>query len=212
MVFTDEEDRWHYLRCALRVSHQRTVSVHAYVLMGNHVHMLLGSEGGASISRFMHDLGTSYAVWYNKRHERTGTLWEGRFRSCLVDNEAYLWNCHRYIEFNPVRAGLCVHPLDHVWSSHAANARASLDPLVTPRPEYLGLARTPAERAVRYQQLIDAAAHCEDFANRRLREAATLGSEQFDARLGREHRWLIGKPRRGRRAKQAPVESLHLDL
>ena len=198
-TFRDDEDRHQYLRLALRYSHCRGVKVHAYVLMGNHVHFLLGAEAPAAISRFMHDLGSAYVGWHNHRHGRTGTLWEGRFRSCLVDTHSHLWNCHRYIEFNPVRAGLCVHPIEYAWSSHAANARGRHDPLVIPRAEYLALAPTIAERCIAYEHAISLAASCEESAFSRLRNEPCLGSDAFvadvQARTGCQP-----KRKRGRRA------------
>jgi putative transposase len=132
LIFSDDEDRLHYLDLAAQRARKRNVSVHAYVLMGNHVHLLVSASEIGAISRFMHDLNSMYVSGFNERHGRTGTLWEGRFRSSLVDNKEYLWNCHRYIEFNPVRANLVLHPGQFRWSSYAANALGHMDALVTP--------------------------------------------------------------------------------
>jgi putative transposase len=189
-VFVDDEDRRRYLKEARRFADKRGIRVHAYVLMGNHVHMLLSAERAGAVSAFMHDLGATYVLGYNERHARTGTLWEGRFRSCLVDSQSYLWNCHRYIEFNPVRASLCAAPEQYRWSSYAANALGTSDALVHPRPEYFALAPTAAERCRVYRQFVARAAEDEEAWSARLRSAATLGTAVFDAwargALGRE--------------------------
>ena len=202
-VFFDDEDRERYLREAVRFTRKRAICVHAYVLMGNHVHMLLGSEAPGAVSRFMHDLGLCYVQWHNRRHARTGTLWEGRFRSCLVDTQSYLWNCHRYVEFNPVRAGVCSAPELYPWSSYGANALGAHDPLVQPRPEYLALASTRMERCAAYRDFVARARHDEEFALRRLRGHATLGTEQFEAAAARD----LGKqlePRPRGRPRKSP--------
>ena len=185
-VFADDEDRERYLRFALRFSRKRSVDIHAYVLMGNHVHLLLGAAQAGAASGFMHDLGSAFVQWYNLKYARTGTLWEGRFRSCLVDSQRYLWNCYRYVEFNPVRAGLCSSPELFPWSSYAANALGAPDPLVTPRPEYLSLSATRQGRCATYREHVARVACEEEHALARLRSASTLGSDEFDKFAQRE--------------------------
>ena len=133
------------------------VDVHAYVLMTNHVHLLATpQEDPNGIIQMMKSLCQRYAQYFNKRHERTGGLFEGRYRSCLVGEEPYLFACYRYIELNPVRAGMVAHPGDYRWSSYPANALGSDDPLITPHPLYLASARDPQQRRHRYRQLFDA--------------------------------------------------------
>jgi putative transposase len=208
-IFVDDEDRHRYLQFGLRSSRTHDVQVHAYVLMGNHVHLLLGSHAQGAVSGFMHDLGSNFAGWFNRRHLHSGTLWEGRFRSSLVDSSRYLWNCYRDIELNPVRAGLCSIPIEYPWSSHAANAHGERDALVAPRSEYLALGRSLSERCFTYRQLFAAAEATETFAQARLRRGATLGSQAFeaeiDALLGRTGQ---GKPRRGRPPKRQEKSDL----
>ena len=182
-VFRDDEDRQRYLRLALECSQAREVQIHAYVLMGNHVHLLVGSALPKAVTGFMHDLGSRFVGWFNARHDRTGTLWEGRYRSSLVDTNGYLWNCHRYIEFNPVRAGLCQRPDDYPWSSFASNASGKHDPLIHPRPEYLALGSDAAARCAAYRYFVARAAAEEEFTRTRLRTAIALGSDAFEADL-----------------------------
>jgi putative transposase len=114
--------------------------VHAYCLMTNHVHLLLTPSEPASCALLMKHVAQRYSKRLNRRLGRTGTLWEGRYHSGLVATEHYALACYRYIELNPVRAGLVKHPAEYRWSSYAANTRARSDALVTPHPAYLSLA------------------------------------------------------------------------
>jgi putative transposase len=132
------------------------VDIHAYVLMTNHVHLLATPRGEPNgISTMMKGLGQRYVQYFNRRHERTGGLFEGRYRSCLVDEPRYLFACYRYIELNPARAGMVVSPADYRWSSYAANALGRHDALITTHAAYDDLARQPEQRCERYRQLFD---------------------------------------------------------
>gem|GEM_PF-2708847 len=130
-----------YLGLLEEMSRRHACEVHAYVLMTNHVHLLLTPTDPDGPSRLMKDLGQRYVQAYNRRHQRTGTLWEGRFKSSIVDSEAYLLRCQRYIEENPVRAGMVAHPSDYAWSSHRFNADGAANTFLVPHPLYL--ARIP---------------------------------------------------------------------
>jgi len=141
---TDYERFRRYLRDACERSGCR---VHAYVLMTNHVHLLLTPGGSGQVAALMQALGRRYVRYINDRHHRTGTLWEGRYKACPVDGESYLLHCYRYIELNPVRAGMVVSPADYPWSSYRANALGLADPVLEPHALYLGLGATPASRA-----------------------------------------------------------------
>jgi putative transposase len=133
-TFTDRTDFDSYLRFLREGAHDTGCAIHAYVLMSNHVHLLVTPAVRGAVSDLMQRLGRRYVPWYNERHGRTGTLWEGRFRSALVTSESHLLACARYIELNPVRAGMVGAPEHYSWSSHAANAFGRVDPLVTPHP------------------------------------------------------------------------------
>ena len=128
-------------------------AIHAYVLMTNHVHLLVTPETEASLPRAMQSLGRRYVRYVNLRRERTGTLWEGRYRAAPIDSEAYFLACCRYIELNPVRAGMVAHPRDYRWSSWRAHAMGAGDPLVTRHPIYEALGRSAAERQREYRAL-----------------------------------------------------------
>jgi putative transposase len=128
-------------------------SIHAYVLMTNHVHLLVTASNDTAISRMMQIVGRRYVRYFNDRYSRTGTLWEGRFRSTAIDSERYFFTCARYIELNPVRAGIVAHPRDYEWSSYRANAEAAAESLVEPHPLYAALGEDAIQRARFYAQL-----------------------------------------------------------
>jgi len=130
--------------------------VHAYVLMSNHVHLLLtpGDEWG--VSRMMKAIGERYVRYFNRAHRRTGTLWEGRFRSSIVDSQSYLFTCQRYIELNPVRAGLVSHPAEYPWSSYLENAEGAKSGVVTAHPLFLSMSPDPDQRRASYRKLFEA--------------------------------------------------------
>lgn len=162
------------------------VDIHAYVLMTNHVHLLATPRREPDdISLMMKELGQRYAQYFNRRHERTGGLFEGRYRSCLVDEERYLFACYRYIELNPVRAGMVKAPGDYRWSSYLANGQGIEDPLITPHAVYLSLASSPERRRRHYRDLFrntlpDALV---DEIRQQTRRGHPLGTETFQQRV-----------------------------
>jgi putative transposase len=154
--FLDDDDRTSYLATLLRVSERAHCDVHAYVLMSNHVHLLVTAREASAPARMMHALGTRYVRRFNDRHERTGTLWEGRYRSSLIDSDRYFFRCSRYIETNPVRAGMVSEPAGYRWSSFRSNAEGEPDVLVRQHPVYLSLGQWGAARREAYRALFDA--------------------------------------------------------
>ncbi|HKP15651.1 MAG TPA: transposase [Gemmatimonadaceae bacterium] len=151
--FTDDSDRKRYLLALLQVSERTRCTIHAYVLMTNHAHLLVTAGEADAPARMMHALGTRYVRYFNDRHGRTGTLWEGRYRSSLIDSERYFLQCSRYIETNPVRAGLVSSPADYHWSSYRSNAEGHPDPLVRLHPVYFALGRSVPARREAYRAL-----------------------------------------------------------
>jgi putative transposase len=130
------------------------VAVHAYVLMSNHFHLLVTPDTADGVPRMMQAVGRSYVRYFNNRHGRSGTLWEGRYRSTLIETERYLLACMAYIELNPVRAGLAEAAADYPWSSHRHNAGMSVDKLVTPHALLWSLGNTPFAREAAYRELV----------------------------------------------------------
>lgn len=138
--FLHDNDRLVYLAILRDLARLRQCVIHAYCLMTNHAHMLVTPWSAVSCSLMMRDLLRCYAAYFNRRYSRTGSLWERPFRSCLVDSNAYVLACYRYIELNPVRAGMVVRPGAHPWSSYSGNAAERIDPLLTSHAEYAALA------------------------------------------------------------------------
>ena len=155
-VFFQDNDRLVYLAILRDLSRLRQCSLHAYCLMTNHIHLLLTPGDEIAPSLMMRDLARCYASYFNPRYARTGQLWEGRFRSCLVDSAAYVIGCYRYIELNPVRARMVSSPARHPWSSYAGNAALRTDPLLTAHEEYVALGLKPESRAHAYAGLVEA--------------------------------------------------------
>lgn len=137
--FMDDLDRQRYLQCLRQALGRFGCRLHAYVLMSNHVHLLLTPGEAGALSRLMHTFARNYAGLFNGRHGRTGTLWEGRYKACLVDSGSYFLACSRYIELNPVRAWMVARPGDYPWSSYGAHAGEREDALLMAHPEYLAL-------------------------------------------------------------------------
>jgi putative transposase len=127
--------------------------VHAYVLMTNHFHLLLTPEFAVGPSLLMKFLGQCYVQYVNRTYKRSGSLWEGRFRSSLVQTQHYVLGCYRYIEMNPVRANMVAHPTQYPWSSYAANAEGKKLQWLTPHGEYLALGSEESKRRDAYRQL-----------------------------------------------------------
>ncbi|HEX7382163.1 MAG TPA: transposase [Nevskiaceae bacterium] len=155
-VFKDDDDRARLLELWAEYSRQEHVAIHAYVLMDNHIHLLATPTTADGLSRLMQAVGRRYVQYYNRRHERSGTLWEGRFRSSVVQSDRYLLACMVYIDLNPVRAGMVAKPADYWWSSHRHYVGQVADRLVTPHPLYWALANTPFARDQAYVALVAA--------------------------------------------------------
>jgi putative transposase len=186
-IFMDDDDRHHFRHLLREACGKHGVAIHAFVLMDNHVHLLLSAVEIQSISRAMRLAGSSYVQAFNHRHGRTGTLWQGRFKSSLVDTENYLLTALRYIELNPVRAALVAAPEEYRWSSvhtHLARAR---DPLLTPHALYLALGANEAERAAIYRRWLYLPLSNEDTATvrRHVQQERALGSPRFQAMVER---------------------------
>ena len=146
--FYEENDRSFYLFHLGRLLTKAGCALHAHCLMTNHVHLLLTPNAPDSCGALMKGIGQLHTQYMNRRYGRTGSLWEGRFRSCLVQAEDYLLACYRYIEMNPVRANLVSHPMEYPWSSYLTNAEGKDSALVTPHEEYARLGRN------RYKELV----------------------------------------------------------
>jgi putative transposase len=153
VCFYADEDYRRYLDTLGDLSIKFRCDIHAYVLMTNHVHLLLTPATPEGPAQLMKHLGQRYVQYINRSYRRSGTLWEGRFRSCLTQSESYVLTCYRYIELNPVRAQMASHPRHYRWSSYRANGEGGLDALITPHAEYLRLGKTRENRQAAYRAL-----------------------------------------------------------
>ena len=151
--FSSEQDMAVYTDLLDEYTKKFSVEVHAWVLMRNHVHLLVTPHESNGISNTMQALGRRYVRYFNREHQRSGTLWEGRFRSGLVQSENYLLQCQRYIEMNPVRANVVSDPVDYAWSSYQYHALGKAMALCTPHEEYLRLGKTVVDRQRAYRAL-----------------------------------------------------------
>jgi len=198
--FIGDSDRLVYLDLLATQTRLHDLAVHAYVLMTNHVHLLVTPNTPSALGKGMRHVNQRYAQYFNRRHERTGTLWEGRPYSCLVDAQAYLLTCHRYVENNPVRARMVERAEDYRWSSHRANAFGEHDPVLTSHPLVVALGRSADERLREYRELFrteDAAGTIEQIRSATAGGLA-LGRESFAKDVARalDRRATRGKPGR----------------
>lgn len=207
--FYTEEDYRFYLEWLTTYSKKTRCQVHAYVLMTNHVHLLLSSERSGGAGALMKALGQRYVQYVNRQYRRSGTLWEGRFRSCLVQQDEYLLGCQRYIELNPVRAGMVVHPADYQWSSFRCNGQGEDDPVVAAHPLYGELGGTAEQRRKHYRALFrpDMDARLVDQIRSATNGNYVLGSERFAEQIAEAlgRRVVRGKAGRPRKAADTPL-------
>lgn len=200
--FYTEDDYRVYLN-QLRLQADRFgCAIHAYCLMSNHVHLLLTPEHASSPSLMMKHLGQYYVQYINRTYARTGTLWEGRFKSCLAQDDRYVLTCYGYIELNPVRARIASSPAGYQWSSFRCNALGESNIMITPHPDYIGLGASSGERCHTYSNLV--LSRIDEGSVRQIRQATqgnyVLGDngfqEEMAVALGRRvKRGKAGRPR-----------------
>jgi putative transposase len=179
MIFSGESDMQRMLGLLEEHGVAQGVDVHASVLMGNHLHLLLTPRRDGALSLMMQSVGRSYVRAFNQAHGRTGTLWEGRYRSSVIQTERYLLTCMAYIDLNPVRAGMVEAPENYPWSSHAHYIGRLHQRLLTPPALYWELGNTPFAREAAYRELVRAG--IAEYQQRAL-TAATLSG------------WALGDP------------------
>ena len=153
-IFYSDDDRKAYLAWLSEYADKFDVSVHAFVLMDNHTHLLLTPQDDSGVPNLMQALGKRYAQNFNHFHKRTGTLWEGRYKSTLIQDDKYLLTCMVYIDLNPVRAGMVSSPVDFQWSSHKCYIGQQTIPFITPHPLLWTLGNTPFARETAYSKLV----------------------------------------------------------
>lgn len=181
IIFADEDDYRFYLECLAEAAKKHAYDIHAYVLMTNHAHLLATPRHEDSIAKTMQSVGRRYVQYFNHTYQRTGTLWEGRYKATLIDSEAYLLTCYRYIELNPVRACMVSHPREYPWSSYRCHADGEADALVTDHALYRALGEPAEARQAAYRALFNSCLNEADVIA--IREATNkawvLGGERF---------------------------------
>ncbi len=201
-VFFDDHDYLEYLRCLREVAQEVGCAVHAYALMTNHVHLLLTPERVDSAGKLFQGIGRVYVRYINTTYGRRGSLWEGRYKSHLVDSQRYLLACMRYIEMNPVRAGMVASPADYRWTSYAANALGVDNAVLTPHEEYAALGGTADDRQAAYRQLFEHGVDRDERSAVRaaLQTGTPLGNDRFKAQVEAMVGRKVGFASRGRPA------------
>jgi REP-associated tyrosine transposase len=198
--FFGSEDYEQYLDYLNDALERHEVLLHAYCLMPNHVHLLMTPVTSDGISRVMQDLGRRYVRFINYKYGRTGTLWEGRYHSCLVESESYLLDCYRYIELNPMRSGIVKEVHQYKWSSYPYNALAVPDINIVPHNEYLKLGAKKYRRCLAYKRLVRL--NIENDLLRKIRDATqsnrVLGTGNFTYWLEKELSITLRKKKAGR--------------
>ncbi len=198
--FFTEEDYHQFLDFLEDACERYDVALHAYVLMTNHSHLLMTPNCKEGISKVMQSLGRCYVQYINKRLRRSGTLWEGRHKASVVDADSYLLACYRYIELNPVRAGMVEQPGDYPWSSYSANAHGTENSRLSPHPLYLALGATGKKPYSSYRKLFSHVLG--DQVEHGIRTAACfsmpLGSNEFKTRIEKLLNQKLGYAKRGR--------------
>lgn len=213
-IFRDAEDFSAFLQWMKDAARQFKVSIHAYVLMPTHLHLLVSPSDEAGLGRMMQWVGRHYVPYFNARYQRAGTLWQGRYRAVVIDSEQYFLLCSRYIESNPVRAGLVNAPEEYVWSSVSHHIGVKPDPLITDHPLYWALGNTPFDREASYRALLDqgVSAREAEALTQATMKGWPLGSERFKAMLAKQTNRRVAPAKRGRPRKHADTEKSSVPL
>lgn len=202
-IFRDDEDYAAFLKWLREAARQFKVALHAYVLMPNHVHLLVSPSDATGLGKMMQWIGRYYVPYFNHKYQRVGTLWQGRYRASVIDSEQYFMTCSRYIELNPVRAELAADPANYPWSSCSHHIGTRTDPYITDHSLYWRLGNTPFEREAAYKALVEQAlttAEMQIIQGTTLKGWA-LGSEQFKTGLERQVKRRVQPGKRGRPRK-----------
>ena len=202
-IFFEKEDYLSYLEWLEEALIRYDCALHAYVLMTNHVHLLITTNSKDGISLTMQYIGRHYVPYINHMYDRSGTLWEGRFKASLIDSETYLLTCMRYIELNPIRANMVKSPGQYRWSSYKGNATQHDDPLITPHTKYQSLGRTKAQRTHAYRELFRHHIEDKDLHNIQAcwQSGTPLGNDRFRAKIEQRLKTKVGQSSRGRPRK-----------
>lgn len=199
-IFLSVANYQYLLRLIAENAQKFEVDIHSYVLMTNHFHLLATPRTEAGLPQMMQAVGRSYVRYFNDMYGRSGTLWEGRYRSTLIQTDRYLLACMVYIDLNPVRAGLASDVRDYPWSSHAFYVGMRSDKLIIPHPLFWELANTPFSREAAYSELVQAgvSAHQQEMLTRSVLDGWALGEPDFIEDLQKRTKRRVSKSKAGR--------------
>lgn len=206
LIAQNPDDYATLLRLVFEAARGCAVALHGYVLMSDHFHLLATPTSASGVSRMMQAIARRYSQYFNRRYGRQGTLWEGRYRSTILEIDRYFLTCLRYIELNPCRSGVVAAPDHYLWSSYRHHVGLESQPGLTDHGRYWALGNTPFERQAAYRALFESALKGDDVT--RLREAThhgwALGSPGFVAHLGSQSNRRAAPLARGRPRKGLP--------
>lgn len=209
LIFREAEDYQRFLAWLKESAREYKVAIHAYVLMSNHLHLLASPSTHEGLAQMMQRVGRYYVPWFNHKYGRSGTLFQGRFKTSLVDAEAYFMECSRYVELNPVRAQMVADPAAYPWSSYAHHAGLRPDALITDHALYWALGNTPFQREAAYIELVQLGLSAEQLAriNLALLKGWPLGSDAFKTNLQQKEKRQVLPAKRGRPFKLKPEDA-----
>ncbi len=198
--FYAEDDYYRYLHDLHEAAHKNHCAIHAYILMTNHVHILVTPFDAHGVSHMMQDLGRKYVRYINHAYRRTGTLWEGRYKSSLVDSEKYLFTCMKYIELNPVRASMVTHPGDYQWSSYGFNGMGKDNAMISMHVIYEQLGSNESERQFAYRELFNGNLDKNELHRIRnaLNQELVLGRDDFKEKIAKMTKRQVNPAQMGR--------------
>lgn len=199
-IFASTADRVHFLALLDDNARKFGVAIHAYVLMDNHFHLLVTPHTDTAMPQMLQAIGRSYVRYFNDAQHRSGTLWEGRYKSTLIETERYLLACMVYIDLNPVRAGLVAQARDYLWSSHRHYVGLQVDKIITPHPLYWDLGNTPFAREAKYADLVQAgvSASQQEALTKATLHGWALGEAGFVSELQKQTNRRLSKVSAGR--------------
>jgi len=213
-TFFAEDDYRKYIDILAPASEENECSIHAYVLMTNHVHLLLTPNTENGVALMMQPIGRNYVRYINSTYQRTGTLWEGRYKSALVESEQYLLTCSRYIELNPVHAGMVEEPGQYKWSSYSANALGKVSGLITPHELFNRLGKTKESRQKAYKALFKSHIDSDLFDNIRenTQKCTIIGNSRFQDEIKIMLKRRVSKHTHGGDRKSSEFDTISSDL
>lgn len=205
VIFNNDDDMAAYACWLKEYSAKCGLDIHAWVFMTNHVHLLVSPKKENSLSQVLQSLGRMYVRYFNNTYKRSGTLWEGRFKSCVVADDEYFLTCSRYIELNPVRAGMVFDPSEYPWSSYQSNALGRASSMINPHKVYLALGESGDDRQSAYRSLFDAEIGEKLISEIRnaTNKGLAVGSDCFKAQIEQNHNRRITAGKAGRPRKES---------